>query len=89
MTKAKVYEPMSSNGPVKEMKNGNGNHGNPPPLNPEMPPQSSSPPKENIPVGEETTCGWGKVTPDACQKFRSAKWMLFWLCLAGAIQVCV
>ncbi|XP_064597041.1 solute carrier organic anion transporter family member 4A1-like [Liolophura sinensis] len=86
MTKAKVYEPMSSNGLVKEMKNSNGNHGNPLPLNPEMPTESSSLPKENIHVGEDTTCGWGKVRPDACQKFRSAKWMLFWLCLAGAIQ---
>ncbi|VVC94929.1 unnamed protein product [Leptidea sinapis] len=31
-------------------------------------------------------CGWGKLRPPWLQTFRTAKWALFWLCWAGAIQ---
>ncbi|XP_050680474.1 solute carrier organic anion transporter family member 4A1 isoform X2 [Leptidea sinapis] len=31
-------------------------------------------------------CGWGKLRPSWLQTFRTAKWALFWLCWAGAIQ---
>ncbi|KAK3926220.1 Solute carrier organic anion transporter family member 4A1 [Frankliniella fusca] len=31
-------------------------------------------------------CGWGCLQPDCLQRFRTAKWVLFWLCWAGGIQ---
>ncbi|CAH2989596.1 unnamed protein product [Chilo suppressalis] len=31
-------------------------------------------------------CGWGLFRPKWLQRFRTAKWALFWLCWAGAIQ---
>ncbi|XP_059055765.1 uncharacterized protein LOC131849639 [Achroia grisella] len=31
-------------------------------------------------------CGWGSLRPKWLQRFRTAKWALFWLCWAGAIQ---
>ncbi|CAK1601566.1 unnamed protein product [Parnassius mnemosyne] len=31
-------------------------------------------------------CGWGMFRPAWLQRFRTAKWALFWLCWAGAIQ---
>ncbi|KAJ2940741.1 hypothetical protein O0L34_g14852 [Tuta absoluta] len=31
-------------------------------------------------------CGWGVFRPKWLQRFRTAKWALFWLCWAGAIQ---
>ncbi|KAM3960858.1 LOW QUALITY PROTEIN: solute carrier organic anion transporter family member 4A1 [Aphomia sociella] len=31
-------------------------------------------------------CGWGRLRPKWLQRFRTAKWALFWLCWAGAIQ---
>lgn len=31
-------------------------------------------------------CGWGPFRPYALQKFRSARWVLFWLCWAGFLQ---
>ncbi|XP_075991572.1 organic anion transporting polypeptide 26F isoform X2 [Anticarsia gemmatalis] len=31
-------------------------------------------------------CGWGMFRPTWLQRFRTAKWALFWLCWAGAIQ---
>lgn len=31
-------------------------------------------------------CGWGSIQPKICQRFRCAKWVLFWLSLAGAVQ---
>lgn len=31
-------------------------------------------------------CGWGVFRPRWLQRFRTAKWALFWLCWAGAIQ---
>ncbi|XP_028034167.1 solute carrier organic anion transporter family member 4A1-like isoform X1 [Bombyx mandarina] len=31
-------------------------------------------------------CGWGRFRPNWLQRFRTAKWALFWLCWAGAIQ---
>lgn len=34
----------------------------------------------------ETRCGWSTFRPVCLQKFRTAKWALFWLCWAGAIQ---
>ena len=42
---------------------------------------------ERIP--EEEICGWGPFSPALCQKFRDPKWVLFWLCWAGAIQVSI
>lgn len=38
---------------------------------------------------EEHQCGWGPFKPQMCQGFRNAKWICFWLCWAGAIQVSV
>ncbi|GBP12354.1 hypothetical protein EVAR_75787_1 [Eumeta japonica] len=32
-------------------------------------------------------CGWGSARPNWLQRFRTAKWALFWLCWAGALQV--
>ena len=32
-------------------------------------------------------CGWGPFKPGFCQRFRDPKWVLFWMCWAGAIQV--
>ncbi|XP_061385578.1 solute carrier organic anion transporter family member 4A1 isoform X1 [Danaus plexippus] len=34
----------------------------------------------------ESRCGWGALRPAWLQRFRTAKWALFWLCWAGAIQ---
>ncbi|CAL1299379.1 unnamed protein product [Larinioides sclopetarius] len=31
-------------------------------------------------------CGWGPLQPSRLQKFRSARWVLFWLCWAGFLQ---
>lgn len=31
-------------------------------------------------------CGWFCLTPDSLQNFRTPKWVLFWLCWAGALQ---
>ncbi|KAG8194345.1 hypothetical protein JTE90_029217 [Oedothorax gibbosus] len=31
-------------------------------------------------------CGWGPLQPYSLQKFRSARWVLFWLCWAGFLQ---
>lgn len=31
-------------------------------------------------------CGWLCFQPLFLQKFRTAKWVLFWLCWAGAVQ---
>lgn len=31
-------------------------------------------------------CGWFCLTPDCFQNFRTPKWVLFWLCWAGALQ---
>lgn len=35
---------------------------------------------------DEESCGWGPFKPGFCQRFRDPKWVLFWLCWAGAIQ---
>ena len=32
-------------------------------------------------------CGWGSIQPQICQRFRHPKWVLFWLSMAGAVQV--
>ena len=31
-------------------------------------------------------CGWWFIRPDCLQRFRTAKWILFWLCWAGGVQ---
>lgn len=31
-------------------------------------------------------CGWWSFRPKCLQRFLSAKWALFWLCWAGAVQ---
>lgn len=36
---------------------------------------------------ESHRCGWGPFKSSCLQKFRDPKWILFWLCWAGAIQV--
>lgn len=36
---------------------------------------------------EDQNCGWGPFSPRICQRFRNPKWICFWLCWAGAIQV--
>lgn len=41
------------------------------------------------PINTENTirkCGWFCLTPDNLQNFRTPKWVLFWLCWAGALQ---
>lgn len=35
---------------------------------------------------EYKRCGWLCFQPSFLQRFRTAKWVLFWLCWAGAIQ---
>ncbi|KFM61342.1 Solute carrier organic anion transporter family member 4A1, partial [Stegodyphus mimosarum] len=35
---------------------------------------------------EGAPCGWGRLQPTQLQKFRSARWVLFWLCWAGFLQ---
>ncbi|XP_008554726.1 solute carrier organic anion transporter family member 4A1 isoform X1 [Microplitis demolitor] len=37
-------------------------------------------------ISSKTLCGWFKFRPKYLQKFRTAKWALFWLCWAGAMQ---
>ncbi|KAL4713869.1 hypothetical protein ACJJTC_015523 [Scirpophaga incertulas] len=37
-------------------------------------------------AGRPVECGWGVFRPKWLQRFRTAKWALFWLCWAGAIQ---
>ncbi|KAJ9593379.1 hypothetical protein L9F63_015083, partial [Diploptera punctata] len=34
----------------------------------------------------EARCGWCFFRPRILQRFRTAKWVLFWLCWAGAVQ---
>ncbi|XP_033209479.1 solute carrier organic anion transporter family member 4A1 isoform X2 [Belonocnema kinseyi] len=35
---------------------------------------------------QKLMCGWLRFRPGYLQKFRTAKWALFWLCWAGAMQ---
>lgn len=35
---------------------------------------------------ERLKCGWFWLRPKSLQRFRTAKWALFWLCWAGAMQ---
>ncbi|XP_034951398.1 solute carrier organic anion transporter family member 4A1 isoform X2 [Chelonus insularis] len=37
-------------------------------------------------VSSKKLCGWFWFRPSYLQKFRTAKWALFWLCWAGAMQ---
>jgi hypothetical protein len=34
----------------------------------------------------DARCGWCFFRPQFLQRFRTAKWVLFWLCWAGAVQ---
>jgi hypothetical protein len=34
-----------------------------------------------------TSCGWIGIRPKCLQKYRTPRWLLFWLCWAGALQV--
>lgn len=43
--------------------------------------------QKNTPEDDGGSCGWGPFKPGCCQRFRNPKWVLFWLCWAGAIQV--
>lgn len=38
--------------------------------------------------GVDEPCGWIYFKPSVFQKFRDPKWVLFFLCWAGAVQVC-
>ncbi|XP_071114005.1 solute carrier organic anion transporter family member 4A1-like [Haliotis cracherodii] len=42
--------------------------------------------QKNAPEDDGGSCGWGPFKPGCCQRFRNPKWVLFWLCWAGAIQ---
>lgn len=35
---------------------------------------------------KQYNCGWFSFQPKFLQRFMSAKWALFWLCWAGAVQ---
>lgn len=35
---------------------------------------------------EYRRCGWLCFEPEVLQRFRTPKWVLFWLCWAGAVQ---
>lgn len=49
-------------------------------------------PKEKAAADEDDVdshslrCGWGCLAPGCLQRFRTAKWVLFWLCWAAGIQ---
>ncbi|KAL2750562.1 solute carrier organic anion transporter family member 4A1 isoform X1 [Vespula maculifrons] len=43
-------------------------------------------PKESDRTTDNLKCGWFWFRPIYLQKFRTAKWALFWLCWAGAMQ---
>ncbi|KAF4518204.1 hypothetical protein B566_EDAN005929 [Ephemera danica] len=52
-------------------------------------PGTNSEPQQKVfkeQVTEEQTCGWWRLRPRSLQGFRTAKWALFWLCWAGALQ---
>jgi hypothetical protein len=42
--------------------------------------------KETEKIADSLTCGWFWFRPVYLQRFRTAKWALFWLCWAGAMQ---
>lgn len=42
--------------------------------------------KETDRTMDNLKCGWYWFRPICLQKFRTAKWALFWLCWAGAMQ---
>lgn len=42
--------------------------------------------KETDRTTDNLKCGWYWFRPIYLQKFRTAKWALFWLCWAGAMQ---
>lgn len=42
--------------------------------------------KETDKIADNLTCGWFWFRPVYLQRFRTAKWALFWLCWAGAMQ---
>lgn len=50
---------------------------------PEIKPET---PKESDRSTDNLKCGWFWFRPIYLQKFRTAKWALFWLCWAGAMQ---
>ena len=43
-------------------------------------------PKESDGTTDSLKCGWFWFRPLYLQRFRTAKWALFWLCWTGAIQ---
>ena len=44
-------------------------------------------PKHEEEFDDETNgCGYGFSRPKSLQKYRTARWVLFWLCWAGAVQ---
>ncbi|PNF24215.1 Solute carrier organic anion transporter family member 4A1 [Cryptotermes secundus] len=42
--------------------------------------------RSNADEDSEARCGWCFFRPLFLQRFRTAKWVLFWLCWAGAVQ---
>ncbi|XP_043261056.1 solute carrier organic anion transporter family member 4A1 isoform X1 [Colletes gigas] len=53
------------------------------PRKPEIKPEA---PKESDGTTDNLKCGWFWFRPTYLQRFRTAKWALFWLCWTGAIQ---
>ncbi|XP_018053910.1 PREDICTED: solute carrier organic anion transporter family member 4A1 isoform X1 [Atta colombica] len=53
---------------------------------PRKPEIKSEIPKETDRTADNLKCGWFWFRPIYLQKFRTAKWALFWLCWAGAMQ---
>ncbi|XP_078038214.1 organic anion transporting polypeptide 26F isoform X4 [Augochlora pura] len=53
------------------------------PRKPEIKPEA---PKELDRTTDNLKCGWFWFRPRYLQRFRTAKWALFWLCWTGAIQ---
>ncbi|CAB3240102.1 unnamed protein product [Arctia plantaginis] len=55
---------------------------------PQAEPETEPPPSNPVEHKEDRAlrCGWGMFRPSWLQRFRTAKWALFWLCWAGAIQ---
>lgn len=41
---------------------------------------------ESTNISRKSLCGWLWYRPSCLQRFRTAKWALFWLCWAGALQ---
>lgn len=52
------------------------------PTKPEIKPEAGKETERTV----EPKCGWFWFRPKYLQRFRTAKWALFWLCWTGAMQ---